>query len=57
MVNTLEVIERSIYDAILQVAIKEGLTLDPKNYYPVTPESIKQFNDDKTALKATIIED
>lgn len=50
MVNTLEVIERSIYDAILQVAIKEGLTLDPKNYYPVTPESIKQFNDDKKAL-------
>ena len=50
MVNTLEIIERSIYDAILQVAIKDGLSLDPKNYYPVTTETIKQFSEDKKAL-------
>lgn len=50
MVNTLEIIERSIYDAILQVAVKDGLSLDPKNYYPVTPETINQFNEDKKAL-------
>ena len=48
---TLEIIERSIYDAILQVAIKEGLTLNPNDYYPVTSSSLEQFKTDKKAIE------
>ena len=50
MVTSLEIIERSIYDCILQTAVKLGLTLDPSSYYPITPETLEQFKTDKAAI-------
>lgn len=51
MVTTLEIIERSIYYSILRSAIKMGLTLNPMDYYPLTNETVQQFETDAKALR------
>lgn len=50
MVITLEAIERSVYYAILRAAIELGYSVDPQAYYPLTEESVEQFNTDVSAL-------
>jgi len=50
MVNTQEIIERSIYSALLSIAINQGYSLDPANYLPATPQSAITFESDKKAL-------
>ena len=39
MVNSQEIIERSIYMALLRVTIELGYGLDPNNYLPVSVEN------------------
>lgn len=50
MINSQEIIERSLYDAILQVAIRLNYSLDPNEYLPVTPESVERCKRDKDRL-------
>lgn len=50
MINSQEIIERSLYDAILQVAIKLNYSLDPNEYLPITPESVDRCKNDKDRL-------
>ena len=50
MINSQEIIERSLYDAILQVAIKLNYSLDPNEYLPITPESVERCKNDKDRL-------
>lgn len=50
MINSQEIIERSVYKAILDVALAKGLTLNPNNYLPVTTITENQFKIDKAAM-------
>ena len=50
MVNSQEIIERSVYSALLQVAIALGYTVDPNNYLPASVENAKRFEEDIKAL-------
>lgn len=50
MINSQEIIERSLYDAILQVAITLNCSLDPNEYLPLTPESVERCKRDKNRL-------
>ena len=50
MINSQEIIERSLYDAILQVAITLNCSLDPNEYLPITPESVERCKKDKDRL-------
>lgn len=50
MVTTLEIIERSVYYALLRAAISMGISVDPQDYYPLTDESIQRFNQDVSIL-------
>jgi len=50
MITSQEIIERSIYQAILERLKSEGLTLDPSDYLPVTQSTIAQFKSDREAI-------
>lgn len=50
MVNSEEVVERTFYISILNVALRRGLTLNPDDYLPLSPENEKRFLSDKEAL-------
>lgn len=50
MINSQEIIERSLYDAILQVAIHLNCSLDPNEYLPITQESSERCQRDKDRL-------
>lgn len=50
MVNSQEIIERSIYQALLNASIKLGYSLDPNNYLPISPENQVKFKDDMDKL-------
>ena len=39
MINSQEVIERSIYTALLNTAVKMGYSLDPEDFLPISPEN------------------
>ena len=54
MVNSQEIIERSVYSALLQVAIALGYTVDPNDYLPASAENAKKFEDDIKALQKYI---
>lgn len=54
MVNSQEIIERSVYSALLQVAIALGYTVDPNNYLPATEANAKRFEEDIKSLKKYI---
>ena len=55
MVNSQEIIERSVYSALLQVAIALGYTVDPNDYLPASEANAKRFEEDIKALKKYII--
>lgn len=46
MVNSQEIIERSIYMALLNMTIGLGYTVNPENYLPSTPTNSKRFLED-----------
>ena len=45
MINSQEIIERSIYQALLNASIKLGYSLDPNNYLPISIENQKRFKE------------
>ena len=51
MINSQEIIERSFYQSLLQVGITSGYSLNPEDYYPITPENSKKYEE---ALKEII---
>ena len=46
MVNSQEIIERSIYAAILNMAIKLGYTINPEDYLPTSASNAERFKED-----------
>lgn len=46
MVNSQEIIERSIYVAVLNMAIKLGYTINPEDYLPTSEVNAKRFKED-----------
>lgn len=54
MVNSQEIIERSIYEALLAVTIKLGYTLNPNDYTPANAENSKRFQEDIDKLEKFI---
>ena len=54
MVNSQEIIERSIYMALLRVTIELGYGLDPNNYLPVSTENSEKFQQDLKNLNKYI---
>lgn len=53
MVNTQEIIERSIYSSLLSAAVTHGYTIDPKLYLPATPANKIQFDTDKATIESS----
>ena len=51
MIDSQEVIERSIYQSLLETTLALGYTLDPNNYFPVSQENSRQFEADKRNLE------
>lgn len=43
MINSQEVIERSIYTALLNTAVKMGYSLDPEDFLPISPENAAKY--------------
>lgn len=54
MVDSQEIIERSVYKSILDTAVKLGYCIDPNDYLPVNAENTQRFNEDKSKLKKYI---
>lgn len=54
MINSQEVIERSIYSALLQVAIALGYSVDPNDYLPVSEANAKRLKEDIRKLEKYI---
>lgn len=50
MITSQEVIERSIYQSILEKLISEGLSLDPSDYLPITAATAEQYKLDREAI-------
>lgn len=50
MINSQEIIERSLYSSILEVTIAMGYTVDPNNYLPITVENSNKFKEDVKAI-------
>ena len=50
MVSSQEIVERSFYMSLLHTALKNGLTLDPDNYLPITQDSQKRYLTDKSSM-------
>lgn len=53
MVNSQEIIERSIYVAILNMAIKLGYTINPEDYLPTSAVNAERFKEDLKRLLMT----
>ena len=47
MVNSQEIIERSIYEALLAVTMELGYTINPNDYAPANAENSARFQADK----------
>jgi hypothetical protein len=53
MINSQEIIERSIYDALLRVTIAMGYTIDPENYLPVSDTNAALYQAAKEGIENT----
>lgn len=51
MVNSQEIIERSIYEALLAVTMKLGYTINPNDYAPANAENSARFQEDKRKIE------
>lgn len=54
MIDSQEIIERSIYKALLDVAVKLKYSIDPNKYLPVNAANSKRFNEDRDKLSKYI---
>lgn len=54
MINSQEIIERSIYAAILRVAVALGYSLDPNDYLPVSEANSIKLKEDIAKLSKYI---
>lgn len=54
MINSQEIIERSVYQALLDVAVGLGYTLNPNQYLPPSLEQEQRFKSDIKNLKKFI---
>lgn len=50
-ISSQEILERSLYTQLMEVTLGLGLTLNPEDYYPITPESAARFEADLSDLK------
>lgn len=50
MATTQEIVEKSVYAAILFVLKENGLTLDPQDYYPQSEANASKYAEDKTNI-------
>lgn len=55
MVTSQEVIERSLYASLMQVALQLGKTIDPELYLPVNPLNQARFEADKVSMGSDFI--
>lgn len=51
MIDSQEIIERSVYQSLLNTTIALGFTLDPNKYYPISPQNSSKFEKDKTEVE------
>ena len=51
MLHSQEVIERSIYYAILNVLLQKGLTLNPSDYLPLSETNNARYEVDRRAIE------
>lgn len=54
MITTQEIIERSIWASLMQVALQLKLTLDPDLYLPISQENTQRYQKDMESLKKFI---
>lgn len=54
MVNSQEIIERSIYSALLNTSVALGYSINPEDYLPISEANSKKYNEAKKALKKFI---
>lgn len=54
MVNSQEIIERSVYSSLLRVAIALGYTIDPNDYLPINAENAAKYKTDIGKLKKVV---
>lgn len=52
MLNSQEIIERSIYYAILSVLIQKGLSLNPMDYLPLSAANAARYKSDREAIES-----
>lgn len=52
MISSQEIIERSVYSALLETLISTGYSLRPDDYFPISTESAKKFQLDKKSIEA-----
>lgn len=50
MVTTQEIIERSLYASLMQVALQLNLTVDPEDYLPVNTTNSERYKEAKEAI-------
>lgn len=54
MVTTQEIIERSLYASLMQVALQLNLTVDPEDYLPVSTTNSERYKEDVEGLNKFI---
>lgn len=54
MINSQEIIERSVYQALLDVTKELGYTLDPQDYLPISNENKQRYDQDLAKIKKPI---
>lgn len=52
MISSQTIIERSVYSAILETLVSTGYSLRPDDYFPISTENSKRFNQDKTNIQS-----
>ena len=53
MINSQEIIERSVYTALLNMAVKLGYTIDPMSYLPISSENQARQEADIGAIRGS----
>lgn len=51
MVNSQEIIERSIYSALLHTGVAMGYSIDPEDFLPISEENSRKYKEAKSKLK------
>ena len=51
MLHSQQIIERSVYSAILNVLLQKGLTLNPEDYLPISVANTNRYKSDRAAIE------